>query len=88
VARSVDVGFLRTRVRIASGAFLLAGLLGVPIRPIVAIPRGGRFDIRCTQPIESVPREVPAAAITRAIDEIVGEFPDEWWLWPYIPQAE
>jgi hypothetical protein len=87
VARSIELELLGGRARLASGMFQLAGLLGVPIRPIVAVPRGNDFEVRYGRPIEPVPRGLPTEAITRAITSVVRDLPEEWWLWPYLPEA-
>ena len=87
VARSIELDLLGERVRLALGAFQLAAMLGVPIRPIVALPRETAFEVRYGQAIEPVRSGLPTQAIEAAIGGVVQEFPDEWWLWPYLPAA-
>ncbi len=87
VARSVEIELLGERIRMAAGIFLLAGLLDVPVRPIVAVSRPGGVEIRYGGAIEPLPRGVPVDAIAREMGAIVRELADEWWMWPYMPEA-
>jgi len=87
VARSVVIDLFGERIRIAAGVFVLARMLGVPIRPIVAVSRGGRTMLRYGNLIEPVGNGIPSDAIAREMGTLVRELADEWWMWPYLPEA-
>ncbi len=87
VSRAITVTLFGERVRIASGLFVLAGMVGVPIRPVVAVPRGDRFELRYGDAITPVAKLVPTDAVERALTTIIRDAADEWWLWPYLPAA-
>lgn len=87
VSRSVTVDLFGERVRIAAGVFILSRMVGVPIRPIVAIPRGGRIELRYGRAIEPIKNGMPIEAVERELTTILRDLPGEWWLWPYLPVA-
>lgn len=87
VSRSAIVDLCGESVRIAAGLFVLAGIVGVPIRPVVAIPRAGRIEIHHGNAIAPVGKTVPMEAVARELEAIVRRWPGEWWLWPYLPTA-
>jgi hypothetical protein len=87
VARSIAIELFGERVRIASGAFRLAALVGVPIRPVVAVRRGSDFDLCFGRPIDPVGGVVPSEEVARELSRLIGAYPGEWWLWPYLPGA-
>jgi hypothetical protein len=75
------------RVRIAAGVFRLAQILDIPIRPIVAVRRGGQVRLSYGNPIPPVGTGIPSEAIAREMGSIVRDLADEWWMWPYLPAA-
>jgi hypothetical protein len=87
VARSVAVDLGGLRVQMASGVFVLAGLLRVPVRPIVAVSGPHGVELRHGAAIEPVARGVPDEAIAREMGALVRDLADEWWMWPYMPEA-
>lgn len=87
VSRSFAIELFGEKVRIAAGAFRLAALVGVPIRPIVAVHRGGGFDLHYGRPIEPVAGRISSEDVARELARLIGTFPGEWWLWPYLPGA-
>lgn len=87
VARSVPIDLGALRIQMASGVFVLAGLLRVPVRLLVAVSRPGGVEIRYGAPIEPITRGVPRDAISREMTALVTDLADEWWMWPYMPEA-
>lgn len=87
VARSVVIDLFGERMRIAAGVFVLARMLGVPIRPVVAVSRHGRVALRYGSVIEPAESGVPTHAIAREMGTLVRDLADEWWMWPYLPEA-
>jgi len=87
VSRSITLELFGERVRIAAGVFVLSSMLSVPVRPIVAIPRGGQIELRYGRAIEPIKNGLPTEAIESEITTILRDLPGEWWLWPYLPVA-
>lgn len=86
-ARSADVTLMGERVRIAGGIFVLAGLANVAIQPVVAVRRGAHVDVHYGRRIEPVGKRIPIAEVERELSAAIERWPDEWWLWPYLPPA-
>lgn len=87
VARSVTVSLCGERVRIAAGMFVLAGITGVPLRPVVAVRGAHHIELHYGDAITPVGKQLPIDAVERAIEATVRRWPNEWWLWPYLPPA-
>lgn len=87
VARSVAVDLGALRIQMACGVFVLAGLLRVPVRLLVAVSRPGGVELRYGAPIDPIARGVPREAISREMTALVKDLADEWWMWPYMPEA-
>ncbi len=87
VARSVAVDLGALRIQMACGVFVLAGLLRVPVRLLVAVSRPGGVELRYGAPIAPLPRGVPRDAISHEMTALVKDLADEWWMWPYMPEV-
>jgi hypothetical protein len=82
-ARSGVVTINGERIRLAAGMLTLAGLTSAPIQPIVGVHHAGAIVLQYGPRIEARGPDA-LVAVGAALAEIVGRFPDEWWLWPYV----
>jgi hypothetical protein len=87
VGRAATVAILGERIRVSSGVATLARLARAPLQPIVAINRGGRFDLHYGTPIDPGPEPQTLAAFMETLAILLRRDPGEWWLWPYVASA-
>jgi len=87
VARSTEIELFGEGIRIASGLLRLAALARVPLQPVVAVHRGGGFDVLYGRAIEFDDEGRALALLAAEIARFVRRLPGEWWLWPYLTPA-
>jgi len=87
VARCAEIELFGEGIRIASGLLRLAALARVPLQPMVAVHRGGDFEVLYGQAIEFDDEGRALALLAAEIARFVRRLPGEWWLWPYLTPA-
>lgn len=85
VGRSAVCTLFGETVRLAAGLATLVRISGSAVQTLAITrePRG--FVVRPGPRL--APDEVDLPAVLHALAPFIGDFPDQWWMWPYLPTA-
>jgi len=85
VGRSAKIELFGESMRIAGGIMRMATLARVPVRFLIAVSDGTAIKLRYGDAIPPSPTDAHLVAIGSEIEATLRAFPEEWWLWPYLP---
>ena len=78
---------LREPVRLAAGLMTLARITGADVVPVVALSRQQRFAVHFGHRLPAVLGDQLLEQAVAELARFVREYPDEWWMWPYLERA-
>jgi hypothetical protein len=87
VARRMTLSLCGEPVSLAAGIFMLAAMVGVPVRPMAVVRSRESFELHYGDPMYVPPGAIPKDDVARGLASFVVPMPGEWWMWPYLPRA-
>lgn len=88
VGRAAPLEVLGTRLAFANGLLRIAELTRAPLIPFLARSRGGALEFEFGEPIRAASLAALTEATERWLSASLRAHPGEWWLWPFVREAE